>query len=111
MGGMTESDDRADPERTPEEQAQLGRDALLHKLRGWYRVDRDASSKWREDAKEDYDFVAGRQWSPQDEAALREQGRPPVTFNRLLPVIKAVAGSEVNARQDIQYLPKLARNR
>jgi hypothetical protein len=29
-----------------------------------------------------------------------------VTFNRLLPVIKAVAGSEVNARQDIQFLPR-----
>ena len=106
MGGMTDSDDRADPERTPEEQASLDRDALLRKLRGWYRADRDASSKWREDAKEDYDFVAGRQWSAQDEAALREQGRPPVTFNRLLPVIKAAAGSEVNARQDIQYLPR-----
>lgn len=106
MGGMTDSDERADPERSPEEKAALERDALMRKLRGWHRTDRDASSKWREDAKEDYDFVAGRQWSAQDEAALREQGRPPVTFNRLLPVIKAVAGSEVNARQDIQYLPR-----
>ncbi len=75
MGGMTDSDDRADPERSPEEQAALDRDALMRKLRGWHRTDRDASSKWREDAKEDYDFVAGRQWSAQDEAALREQGR------------------------------------
>ena len=106
MGGMTDSDGHADPERSPEEKAALERDALMRKLRGWHRTDRDASSKWREDAKEDYDFVAGRQWSAQDEAALREQGRPPVTFNRLLPVIKAVAGSEVNARQDIQYLPR-----
>ncbi|MGV7034855.1 portal protein [Methylobacterium symbioticum] len=103
---MTDDDARAETERTPEEMAALDREALFRKLRGWYRVDRDASSKWRQDAREDYDFVAGRQWSPEDEALLREQKRPPVTFNRLLPVIKAVAGSEVNARQDIQFLPR-----
>ncbi|VUD71857.1 hypothetical protein MET9862_02446 [Methylobacterium symbioticum] len=106
MGAMTDDDARAETERTPEEMAALDREALFRKLRGWYRVDRDASSKWRQDAREDYDFVAGRQWSPEDEALLREQKRPPVTFNRLLPVIKAVAGSEVNARQDIQFLPR-----
>ncbi len=37
---------------------------------------------------------------------MKEQGRPPITFNRVLPVIKAVAGSEVSTRQDIQYLPR-----
>ncbi|TGD94081.1 hypothetical protein EU555_32545 [Methylobacterium nonmethylotrophicum] len=72
----------------------------------WYRTDRDASSRWRKEARLDYDFAAGHQWSDQDLAILREQGRPPVTFNRILPVLKAVAGSEVNSRQDIQYLPR-----
>jgi len=88
------------------DQAGLDREALLRRLRAWYRTDREASAKWREDAREDFDFVAGRQWSTEDEAVLRQQGRPPVTFNRILPVIKAVAGSEVNSRQDIQYLPR-----
>lgn len=86
--------------------AGLDREALFRKLRGWYRADREASSKWRSEAREDFDFVAGHQWSASDEAILREQGRAPVTFNRVLPVIKAVAGSEVNSRQDIQYLPR-----
>ena len=110
MGDMTDTDaDRGttpgDETATRESQA-LDRDALAAKLKGWFRVDRDASSRWREEAREDYDFVAGRQWSAADEAVLREQGRPPITFNRMLPIIKAVAGSEVNARLDIQYLPR-----
>ncbi|WP_238315021.1 portal protein [Methylobacterium organophilum] len=90
----------------PAQQAELEREAIFRKLRAWFRVDRDASSRWRADARIDYDFVAGHQWSPEDEAVLREQGRPPITFNRCLPVIKAVAGSEVSTRQDIQYLPR-----
>ena len=89
-----------------EERAALDRDALMRKLKAWYKVDRDASSKWRQEATKDYEFAAGHQWSDQDLAILREQGRPPVTFNRILPVLKAVCGSEVNSRQDIQFLPR-----
>ncbi|GJE74508.1 portal protein [Methylorubrum suomiense] len=101
------TDTHADREpASAEERAALEDAALLRKLQGWFRADRDASSKWRSEARIDYDFVAGEQWAPEDAAALREQGRPPITFNRVLPVIKAVAGSEVNARQDIQYLPR-----
>ncbi|MET3483124.1 portal protein [Methylobacterium sp. 1973] len=103
---MTETDAPADEAVSPEEQEQLDRDALFRKLRAWFRADRDASSTWRANAREDFDFVAGHQWSAADEAVLKEQGRPPITFNRVLPVIKAVAGSEVSTRQDIQYLPR-----
>ena len=110
MGHMTDIDaDRSavDGDEAEGRDAQrLDREALARKLKAWYRADRDASSKWRIEAREDYDFVAGRQWSAQDEAVLREQDRPPITFNRCLPIIKAVAGSEVNSRLDIQYLPR-----
>lgn len=103
MGGMTGS--QSESETVPGAGAP-DREATFRNLRTWFRADRDASSAWRREAREDFDFVAGRQWSPEDEAALREQGRAPVTFNRVLPIIKAVAGSEINARQDIQYLPR-----
>lgn len=92
----------ADPAAT----ALADREALFRKLRGWFKADRDASSAWRRDAREDYDFVAGQQWAAEDLALLKDQGRPPITFNRMLPIIKAIAGSEVNSRQDIQYLPR-----
>ncbi|MBY0258552.1 MAG: hypothetical protein K2X24_13145 [Methylobacterium sp.] len=107
MGSMTDTDaDRSAVAGEPDERAGLEREATYRKLKGWYRVDRDASSKWREEARIDFDMVAGHQWDPADEAALRDQGRPPITFNRCLPIIKAVAGSEVNSRLDIQYLPR-----
>lgn len=102
MGGVSDDDLSARADRA--EAAATDRDALFRRLRGWYRVDREASSAWRREAREDFDFAAGHQWSAQDEAVLREQGRPPITFNRVLPIIKAVAGAEVNNRLDIQYL-------
>jgi hypothetical protein len=89
-----------------ERQAALDKEMLFRRLKAWYKADRDACQKWREEAKEDYDFAAGHQWSEEDRQTLRDQDRLPVTFNRVLPVIKAVAGSEVNTRQDIQYLPR-----
>lgn len=65
-----------------------------------------ARSKWRKMAKECYDFVAGRQWSEEDIRKLTEQNRPPVVFNRIAPIIKAICGLEVNNRQGIVCLPR-----
>ena len=87
---MTDTDADREP-MSAEEKAGLDRAALLRKLKAWFKAGREASSRGRREAREDYDFVAGHQWSPEDEAVLREQGRPPITFNRILPVIKAVA--------------------
>ncbi|MET3691673.1 portal protein [Methylobacterium goesingense] len=107
---MTDTDaDRsavAGDETDAREKQDLDREALYLRLKGWFRVDRDASSKWREEARIDFDMTAGRQWSAADRAVLEEQGRPPITFDRTLPIIKAVAGSQVNSRLDIQYLPR-----
>lgn len=105
MGGMTDIE-APDDAPSPEEEAHADREALFRKLKAWFRADRDASAHWRREAREDFDFVAGHQWEERDLAVLKEQGRPPITFNRILPVIRAVAGSEVNTRQDIQYLPR-----
>lgn len=61
---------------------------------------------WREDARECYAFVAGDQWSAQDKAKLEEMMRAPVVFNRIAPMVDSVAGSEVNNRQSVQYIPR-----
>ncbi|MGY2052403.1 portal protein [Methylobacterium sp. JK268] len=104
MGRVSDTDTDDAPD--PSEQAGAARDALFLRLKAWYRTDRAASDGWRKEARVDYDFAAGRQWEDNDVAVLRDQQREPITFNRVLPVIKAVAGSEVNSRQDIQYLPR-----
>lgn len=61
---------------------------------------------WRTEAREDYGFVAGDQWSNDAKAELEEQMRPAVTFNRVAPVIDAVSGMEVSNRQEVRYIPR-----
>lgn len=69
-------------------------------------ADESGQSQWREEARVWYDFAAGEQWSEQDRAALEAQLRAPVCFNRIGPMIDSVAGSEVNNRQQVQYIPR-----
>ena len=81
-------------------------DDLLLDIEAHYKRARDHSDKWRAEAREDYDFVSGVQWSEEDAALLSEQGRVGVTFNRVAPVIDAVAGAEVSNRQEVRYIPR-----
>lgn len=81
-------------------------DDLLAKLTGWQK-DADAHwSTWKNEAREDYDFVAGRQWAQEAIAEMEEQNRIPVTFNRVEPTIDAVSGAEIMGRQEVTYLPR-----
>lgn len=70
------------------------------------RLDWEAAGQWREEAREAYDFVAGRQWDSEDIAILTEEKRPPVTFNRVAAMIDAVCGAQVNNRNEIKYLQR-----
>jgi hypothetical protein len=71
-----------------------------------WRQSRTHLSKWLSEAKNAYDIVAGRQWTTDEEAALKEQLRPIVTFNRTGVICDAVSGYEINNRQDVTYLPR-----
>ena len=63
---------------------------------------------WMKEAKDAYDLVAGHQWSEEDRAVLEEMNRPAVVFNRVGPVIDSVCGTEVNNRQQVQFIPRQA---
>src|SRR6202012_1931626 len=78
----------------------------LRVLRTWFRDDASHSAKWRTEAKQDFDFKAGEQWTPEEKSILNEQMRPHIVFNRSLTIIKAVAGFEINSRQEIVFLPR-----
>lgn len=61
---------------------------------------------WRGEAKLAYAFIAGDQWLAEDEAILKAQKRPPITFNYSEKMIDAVVGAEVSSRQEVTYAPR-----
>jgi hypothetical protein len=88
------------------EPSKLDSEALYICLKDWFAADMAHSAEWRTQAKEDFGFAAGDQWKAEDRAALEEQKRPVIVFNRALSIIKAVAGIEINGRHDTVYLPR-----
>lgn len=81
-------------------------DDLLEEIKGHFKDAKDFSSDWRVETNESFDFVAGRQWSAEDSAQLEEQNRPLITFNRMGPYFDAIAGYEINNRQEIKFKPR-----
>ena len=80
--------------------------ALFNVLRGWWMADNEHSMEWRQKAKEWYEFRSGEQWSAEDRQLLNSQQRPHIVFNRVLTVLKAVAGMEINGRHEISFIPR-----
>ena len=89
----------------PKNPSQLPKGALFEVLKRWFRTDSEHSGPWRIRAKDDFDFRAGHQWSDTDKALLNSQQRPHIVFNRVLTILKAVAGMEINGRHEVQFLP------
>jgi hypothetical protein len=75
-------------------------------LSRWCRADMDFSEPWRARAEFEFAFRAGEQWTAEDKAILDEQRRPHIVFNRVLTILKAVAGMEINGRHEIHFIPR-----
>lgn len=61
---------------------------------------------WRREAIENFEFVCNNQWTPQDRALLREEEKPCLTFNHILPIINLLSGMERQNRADVKAFPR-----
>ena len=103
MGSVS---DRPDPTDESTPLSQRPSDELVAQVRRDIAAHDKVFREWRVKAMAEFAAVAGDQWEADDEAILRSQGRPPVTFNRLGVLIDAVCGSQINARQQTRFLPR-----
>jgi hypothetical protein len=88
---------------TPDELADLDR---FEAMKSWFKRSQDHYSRWYNEARECYDFVAGRQWAEEDISKMKIQNRPVITFNRTASVIDSIAGLEVSNRQEVRFIPR-----
>lgn len=99
-----EIDDTVDVEDA--EPSTLADAELYISMKSWFLADFSHSDAWRTQARQDFDFRAGHQWEKSTADTMTDEGRVPIVFNRVLPVIKAVAGIEINTRHETIYLPR-----
>lgn len=94
-------------DETKKEPSVLEDTELFLTMREWFSADEAHSNEWRANAKRRYDFASGKgQWSPTSRKRMEGEDRVPITFNVVMPVIKAVAGIEINTRHETIFLPR-----
>lgn len=80
---------------------------LAEQLLKWISESSPKVAAWRrEEAKPCYGFVAGDQWDAEDVAQLNKELRAPITYNRIGPMVNAVAGAEISNRKKVKYSPR-----
>lgn len=89
------------------EPSTMADEELYIAARSWFLADSSHSSDWREQARKNFSFATGtEQWDPTTKKSMEDEGRVAITFNQTLPLIKAVAGIEINTRHQTVYLPR-----
>ena len=76
---------------------------LVALARKRWKQSESSHEEWRLQANESYAFIAGDQMDDATKALYEEKLRPIVSFNLTAKYIDAVAGLQINNRQDINY--------
>lgn len=69
-----------------------------------YYLRKDES--WRNEAKEDFRFALGDQWTTEDKNKLAEEGRPALTFNKIESLLDLVGGWQRENSTRIKIFPE-----
>lgn len=75
-------------------------------LKQWALSSWKDQSEWREQAEDDFAFVDGHQWSDAEKSDMDANSRLPIVFNRTAVIIGSVAGSEINNRTEVRFIPR-----
>lgn len=78
----------------------------ISRIRSWFKQAVDHGSEWRKLAREEYDFVRGKQWTEEDKAALTEKGRPALTINKIRPHLNILSGYQRVNRYEVAFEPR-----
>ena len=78
----------------------------LARCRKWFRAAVDAGEDWRREAKEDYEFVAGKQWTENELKVFDEEHKPAITINRIKPLLNILSGYQRLNRYDVDFLAR-----
>lgn len=73
---------------------------------GYVRTWLEATEIQHREMGKDYDYVDGKQWKPADKQAVESTGRPALTFNKVLPQVELVCGTQRGMTVDIGALPR-----
>lgn len=82
------------------------KEEILKEAKERWKDSRAGMSSWREEAKKCFNFRSGNQWDEEARIALLEKLQMPITFNRIDPYVRAVAGLEAGNRQEIKFAPR-----
>lgn len=79
---------------------------ILREIKENIKKAKDHLNDWFDDARSAYDYFAGNQWTEEDRQKLNDERRPAIVFNRIPRVINAIAGLQIENRQEVIYTPR-----
>lgn len=80
----------------------------IEQFKEWIKADISHTRAWREGAKADFDTLAGRPYTEQEQRYRENSKDPDICFNRVLPVVNSISGMEISNRQEVRYIPREA---
>jgi hypothetical protein len=80
--------------------------STITRLRACLKRARQYQDRWRKEAEESENFVAGHQWDESDVSRMKETQRPAITYNRIAPMLNSIVGTEIQHRQKMIFIPR-----
>ncbi len=81
------------------------KDKVIRVLKDLKRA-RRVKKSWIEEAKEDFEFLYGKQWDSEKKEKLEKSGKPALTINKIQPNIHLVSGIQRQNKTDFKAYPE-----